>query len=342
MAPLVSLLYGLSVFSAVTQVIANPSHMPGLGKRDDYNEQKKDYIKATKCLQTKSDFGISPYSDTLYDAFVYIHENNWFAFHGCAPFPPWHRWFVWLREVALRETCGYTGPFPYWNYTQDWQDPFGSPIFAKDETGFGTHGTTPYMAINSAAGTASGFKVDNGGFANLKVNLPEPHYLTRNFSLWMDTDPTGATQGKAFGKWFGPEQLKKTLAQEGFWNFEKVLDGIGEFMNLGIHNGPHFNNNGDWYGPGWLSNTTYFPFASTAPNDPMFFPHHAYVDAVFWKWQQKSGNQWKYGGSNNISDPTMNDAKLTDMLPFSGFGPDVPVALALKTENFPLCYTYDY
>ncbi|PVF99629.1 hypothetical protein CPB86DRAFT_813786, partial [Serendipita vermifera] len=38
MAPLVSLLYGLSVFSAVTQVIANPSHMPGLGKRDDYNE----------------------------------------------------------------------------------------------------------------------------------------------------------------------------------------------------------------------------------------------------------------------------------------------------------------
>ena len=28
-------------------------------------------------------------------------------------FPVWHRWFVWLREVTLREQCGYNGPTPY-------------------------------------------------------------------------------------------------------------------------------------------------------------------------------------------------------------------------------------
>lgn len=301
--------------------------------------QKKSYIAATKCLQTKSDFGISPISNKMYDAFTYIHENNWFAFHATASFPPWHRWFVWLREVTLQEVCGYSGPFPYWNYTMDWQDPFASPIFSTDsEVGFGTHGTVPYQAMTGA----TGFKVDNGAFANLKVNLPEPHYLTRNFTLWKDTPTSVGGSKPAFGQWMGPEQLKKTLAANSFWDFEKVLDGIGAPQSLGIHNAPHFNNNGDWYGPGWLANTPYFPFASTAPNDPMFFVHHAYVDAVFWKWQQQSGKQWLYGGSTNISDPTQNDAKLTDTLPFSGFGPDVPVALAMKTENFPLCYTYNF
>jgi hypothetical protein len=128
MAPFASLLYGLSVFTAVTQVVANPGYV-GYVKREEYTEgavdtsdpvvpfldyqgiadaaaeavandlrrrglpvdeslakrtgsfgcpkvtvrkewrklttqQKKDYIKATKCLQNKSDWGLGPYSDT--------------------------------------------------------------------------------------------------------------------------------------------------------------------------------------------------------------------------------------------------------------------------------------
>ncbi|KAG9044250.1 hypothetical protein FS842_001541 [Serendipita sp. 407] len=300
--------------------------------------EKKSYIKAVKCLTTKSDFGISTYSDKMYDAFTYIHEQNWFLFHGCATFPVWHRWFVWLREVTMREQCGYTGPFPYWNYTMDWKDPFASPIFSSDsETGFGSHGN---VAVAEIAG-ATGYKVDNGAFANFRVNLPEPHFLTRNFTFWKESDPTGQ-YGKAFGKWFGPEQLQKTLAANTFWDFEKLMDGLEAPQSLGIHNGPHFNQNGDWSGPAWLvNNPTYYPWRSTAPNDPMFFPHHAYVDAVFWQWQQRPGKQYLYGGSTDIFNLTKNDAKITDMLPFSGFGPDVPVALTLKTESFPLCYTYD-
>ncbi|CAG7849836.1 SubName: Full=Uncharacterized protein {ECO:0000313/EMBL:CCA75426.1} [Serendipita indica DSM 11827] len=299
--------------------------------------EKRAYIKATKCLQSKPDYGISPISDKMYDAFVYIHENNWFGFHATASFPVWHRWFVWLREVTLREQCGYSGPTPYWNYTMDYKDLFASPFFTEPETGFGTHGTVPYEAMTGA----TGYKVDNGAFANLFVNLPEPHYLTRNFTLWKDSDPN-QQYGKAFGNWVSPQQVQTTLAAQTFWDFEKVLDGIGAPMSLGVHNTVHFNNNGDWYGPGWLANTKYFPFASTAPNDPAFFPHHAYVDAVFWKWQQAPGHQYDYGGSTNISDPTQNDAKITDLLPFSGFGPDIPVALTLRTEAFPLCYTYSF
>ena len=215
----------------------------------------------------------------------------------------------------------------YWNYTMDYQNPFGSPIFSTDsEIGFGTHGTVPYEGIHGA----TGYKLDNGAFANIQVALPEPHYVTRNFSLWKDTSSTIGGPQPAFGKWMSPDQVKKTLAANSFWDFETVVDGLGVPLTLGIHNAPHFNNNGDWSGPAWLVNTPYYPFASTAPNDPMFFPHHTYVDAIFWKWQQKAGNQWKYGGSKNISDNTLSDAKITDSLPFSGFGPDIPVALAVS------------
>jgi len=48
----------------------------------------------------------------------------------------------------------------------DYQNPFGSPIFSTDsEIGFGTHGTEPYEALPGA----TGYKVDNGAFANLMV-----------------------------------------------------------------------------------------------------------------------------------------------------------------------------
>lgn len=299
---------------------------------------QKSYMKAVKCLYNKPDYGISNISNTMYDAFTYIHENAWFRFHACAPFAPWHRWFVWLRETTMRDMCGYTGPFPYWNFTTDYQNPFGASLFSGDpDVGFGSHGSTPYEAIEGAWG----YKVEDGAFAGLKVNLPEPHYLTRNFSFWKTEDPTHQ-YGTAFGDWFGPSYLKKTLQANTFWDFETILDGLNAPLSLGIHNGLHFNQNSDWSGPAWLVNTTWYPWASTAPNDPMFFPHHAYVDAVFWQWQQQPGKQYLYGGSTNFLNLTQNDATATDTLPFSGFGPDVPVALALKTENWPLCYTYDH
>lgn len=29
--------------------------------------------------------------------------------HDAAPFLPWHRYFIHLYELALRESCGYEG-----------------------------------------------------------------------------------------------------------------------------------------------------------------------------------------------------------------------------------------
>ncbi|KAG8823263.1 hypothetical protein FRC17_009375 [Serendipita sp. 399] len=196
--------------------------------------QKKDYIRAIKCLQTKWDYGISPISNTfvasfpvLFDALTQVHQMNWTDFHHNACFLPWHRW------PTSR----------YWNYTMDYKDPFASPIFATDETGFGTHGRQKLNVSELV-----GFKVDNGPFANFKVNLPVPHYLMRNFSAWKDVDKAGEWD-YALGEAFSPKQLKTALAANKFSNLEETVDGFSQLNNLGLHNGPHFFNFGDWTGP---------------------------------------------------------------------------------------------
>ncbi|KAG9038512.1 hypothetical protein FS842_003265 [Serendipita sp. 407] len=296
--------------------------------------QKKDYMRAIKCLQTKSDYGISPISNTLFDAFTQVHQSNWTDFHLNAYFLPWHRWFVWLHAEAMTNECGYSGPTPYWNYTMDYKDPFASPIFSTDETGFGSHGQERVNVSGLA-----GFKVDNGAFANFKVNLPVPHYLTRDFSAWKRLDPTGAW-GTAFGEAFSPQQVATALGANKFSDFEGAIDGFNAPIHIGLHNGPHFFNWGDWTGPEWLGGTPWYPYGNTAPNDPLFWSHHAYVDYIFWTWQQRPGKQWLFNGNADWTNVTDDSALRTDLLPFHGMGPDVPVALALKTERWPLCYTY--
>ncbi|KIM28072.1 hypothetical protein M408DRAFT_24089 [Serendipita vermifera MAFF 305830] len=305
--------------------------------------EKKDYMRATKCLQTKGNYGISKPSDTLYDAFTQVHTTDQLDFHINSAFMLWHRWFGWIHHQALKYECGYSGPAPFWNVSMDYKNPFGSPIYSTDpEIGFGTHGTIVRNEIG-----LGGYQVDNGAFANLKVNIPIPHYLTRNFSYWKDADPTGVW-GTALGESFSPKQVNWVLTSPTYWDLEINMDGLNVTGNFGIHDSPHYMLMGDLNGPGWVANTPWALNGTTAPNDPVFWLHHQNVDRILWTWQQQPGKQWEYNGyktSDHIRLPTLDlpppvPAHPSDILPFHGLGPDIPAALALKTENWPLCYTF--
>lgn len=305
--------------------------------------EKRDYIRAIKCLQTKGNYGISAPTDTLFDAFTQVHTTNFLDFHVNSAFLPWHRWFGWIHSQAMRYECGYLGTIPFWNFSMDYKNPTGSPIFSKDpEIGFGTHGTIIRNEIGQG-----GYQVDNGAFANFKVNIPAPHYLTRNFSFWKDSDPDGVW-GYQLGESYSPRKVDWVLTSPTFWDLEVNVEGLNVTGYFGIHNSLHYMNMGDWNGPGWVNNTIWAANGTAAPNDPVFWPHHQNVDRVFWTWQQRPGKQWEYNGyksSDFIRTPSPDlpppePAHPTDTLPFYGLGPDIPVKLALKTENWPLCYTY--
>ena len=103
-------------------------------------EQKKSYVDAVRCLQSKpSVSGISA-SKNLYDDFPAIHIQQNHHIHAVAAFLPWHRRYVQARERALKQ-CGYDGPTPYWDWTKaaDQGDPSKDPIFSNTD-GFGGNG----------------------------------------------------------------------------------------------------------------------------------------------------------------------------------------------------------
>ena len=37
--------------------------------------------------------------------------------HNTGLFFPWHRFYVQAVETAMKERCGYTGAFPYWDWS---------------------------------------------------------------------------------------------------------------------------------------------------------------------------------------------------------------------------------
>lgn len=78
-------------------------------------QEKKDYIAAVKCLQSKppkTPAAVAPGAKTRFDDFVAVHINQTLEIHYTGNFLSWHRYYTWLYEKALQEDCGYKGTQP--------------------------------------------------------------------------------------------------------------------------------------------------------------------------------------------------------------------------------------
>jgi len=47
-----------------------------------------------------------------FDDFIVTHVQQTLTIHFTGNFQPWHRWFVYVYERALRDECGYKGYQP--------------------------------------------------------------------------------------------------------------------------------------------------------------------------------------------------------------------------------------
>lgn len=157
-------------------------------------QERKKYVAATKCLQTKPSVSGLPHARNLFDDFTAVHITLKDEIHNVAAMIPWHAGFVHARELALQK-CGYKGPMPYWDFrpASNRNDPFHDRIF-DDQDGVGGNG-------NPKADWA----VTSGPFANFTVNLIitdegsiewSPHHLKRNFQT--DDDEPGSEGSIAY------------------------------------------------------------------------------------------------------------------------------------------------
>lgn len=83
----------------------------------------------------------------------------------------------------------------------------------------------------------------------------------------------------------------------------------------------------------------------SSPGDPLFYLHHAFLDWIWWRWQEIDLKKRKFdiaGYTTSFKPPTgWVNATLDDVLHTFGIVPNVTIRQTLDTRNAPLCFVYE-
>jgi len=207
--------------------------------------ERANWIQAVNCLsKLPHDDALTPTikpndivgvnaSGSYWDDIVYVHMDLNHVIHATGLFLPWHRWYVHSVETALRTKCGFTGASPYWNWSEDAANFYGSSFFADNSSTSGLGGW---------GDPARDYQVPSGGFSNFHVSYPSPHIIRRNFTLqpWTDIpsisnllpDPSFLANIS-----FTKKEVNKLV--NGFAGNFKGFQQYFEDINFGAHSNVH-------------------------------------------------------------------------------------------------------
>ena len=260
--------------------------------------EKTEWAGAVNCLASIRHERLSLTKDqtvlegkrSLYDDFSYSHASTEHSAHKNAYFLPWRasrpapqqthayvaadRWFLHLFDTSLRQTCGYSGPTPYWDWSRDHANMFDAPVFEDSpEYGLGGTGDCDSSPDADCIVTTGAFAPSTGNF---ELSWPIPHPLRRNLTLitrWFDDElPQNLT--------LGPDFVRNATQQTtgDFFRFQ--------FAMALMHNHVHNFVGGDLAGdcPKVLPKEDCRGMKiSFTPNDPLFWLHHAQLDRLWSK-----------------------------------------------------------
>lgn len=224
-------------------------------------------------------------------------------------------------------------PSRYWDWTLDSHDLSASPIFDL-LTGFGGDGDSSGQETEH-----DGRCVADGPFANttrawraLSVGHSHdveygPHCLSRGFRR--HDDDVGAPTWDKLHALISPARVAQTLDQSDYAAFYQDFE-------TGPHNViPQFIR-GDF-------------FTFMAPNDPIFYLHHANVDRLWWVWQQRDPAERLYQIRGPAEDFRFeheeghghSKASVEDIMPMGGLADDTKMKSVMDTRAGFLCYEYE-
>ncbi|OWP03182.1 hypothetical protein B2J93_7208 [Marssonina coronariae] len=310
--------------------------------------EKTEYIDAVKCLQTRParHQNMYPGARSRYDDFIGLHIALNHQIHFIGTFFAWHRYYVYLFEKDLRETCDYKGAQPYWDWSLDavtidsWAQ---SPIFDV-EFGFGGNGeyiedisNLTQTSAYPVTGRTGGGIVTTGPWANTTISMGlgksleyAPHYLRRDFSpsLAMRTLNSSAVQ------WVQESDSFALFDRRS----QSLKPGLG---GVSTHGGGHLAVGGQ---VGELSN------AYSSCGDPLFWVHHGHLDNLWNKWQRLNWTvrkdeitgpdvEWAYPW-NYFGDIPYNNITLDTPLEFGPFAQNITVRTVMDISSYSLGYEY--
>lgn len=320
------------------------------------NDQRKAFTDAVSCLQNMPPQVMtadqsSKYAGvkSRYDEYVATHIENTLNIHATADFLAWHRHFIFEFEQDLKNSCGYTGTLPYWDWAADAQAVDQSELFNGDEYSMGSNGEyisgreDTYLGlqdINFPPGTGGGC-VYSGPFSNTSytTNLgPIDSPYNNNVEGHFDFNPRCLVRD--LNSWFSQRYNTYTnvadlvLGEDSVQYFQALMQGYLGDNKLGVHGGGH------WLGGG----PSQLEDFHSSPNDPVFYIHHAMIDRIWTAWQymdREARQDAIYGTSTLNNSPPSADMTLQDSLPF-GLVTESPVLGDLMdTLKGPYCYRYE-
>lgn len=248
-----------------------------------------------------------PGARSRYDDFTGIHLQQTVFVHGDGLFLPFHRYYVWLYEKALRDECGYQGAQPYWDWTLSYQDPRNATVFDGSPWSMGSNGAyvpnRDPIVINIPGGPSVPIPPGTGGGC-----VYSGPFTPDKFQLHLG--PVGfSPQGPNGGLGYNPRCVSRDL-NPLFSNDTRptkvaaLLDGAVDIAAFsggldapgGVHGSGHFQ-------VGGIELDVY-----ASPGDPIFWLHHAQIDRLWAIWQHqdiqtRQNEVWGTGTSGNGSWP---------------------------------------
>jgi len=270
-----------------------------------------------------------------------MEQNHWI--HQTGFFLPWHRWFVYQFTKSLRDECGYKGVAPYWDWTLDSADVYGSSFFKE---------SSPVSGLGGWGDPNNDFTVPDGALSSgFALSYPVYHHLRRNWTI----QPFIALAARAPKIFLQPYVFaNSTFTPEKVRNLTNSY--VGDFVGFQtdieypehMHSAVHVMMSGDLGGTCPASapaNCIGGPTFSV--NDPLFMMHHGMIDKVWADWQAKDSRNAAAFAGGSIQDttywayptgmaPWLN---LSSPIPTDGLFPSTTVGDVLSIHK--LCYCYE-
>ncbi|KAL4757816.1 tyrosinase family protein [Aspergillus foveolatus] len=300
-----------------------------LNRRKSWNTltrvEKTEYLQAERCLMNHAPIvGNVKDAKNLWDELHDLHISQGNYVHYVGHFLPWHRYLVRAHEVLLQTLCGYKGAHPYWDEVTDYEaGPLQRSSIFDPVVGFGGNGFGRNRCIQ------------NGPFKDTTLRIRSNE---RNGEYCLSR----AFNQTAFA-WANRRNIEECFA------LQKYTDAW-ECYNQYPHAAGHIAVGGVMEDP------------TESNGDPLFYLHHAYLDRLWWRWQQADlpGRLSDMGGPNVVPPDLMRlmgmppvsaalldyngdhggETTLAHVLWMNGLVPNVTVAEVMDIGGQVVCAEY--
>lgn len=313
-------------------------------------EERKAYTDAINCIHSQPsnlDNAQYPAAVNKYQDYAVVHTEKTGQVHLSGFFLTWHRYFLSLFEKDLRDTCGYQGRFPYWDFAATVDDLETSVEFNGDEYSMSSNGapngTDPIIlgpALTIPHGSGGGC-IESGPFKDWTATLGfiDPLFLVSGQPLPNTTYNYNASclirdlNSYVAQTYTNYDLVETTAHSANASDLEFNLNGVIGGSSLGVHSAAHFTVGG------------FMSSIHVSVQDPIWWMLHTNIDRIYASYQINNPEMAYdlYGTETANNAPPSPNVRLDTIEPDWGYfdSSSIPVRDLLNITSGPFCYQYD-